>query len=128
MLEILVSDKCECPEGKAPTSRFCTEKNRFCFETPSVEHLPNGTTQVFACLFETENDILGAIGSRLRPEERTEFARIWTDDAYPRKFTLDGSCLRIKGNYQKASIPRLTEKSSSRESVHKQRDLFSLLF
>lgn len=128
MLEILVSDKCECPEGKAPTSRFCYEKNRFCFETPSVGHLPNGTTQVFACLFESRSDILEAIGSRLKVEERTEFAKIWSDDSYPRKFTLDGSCLRIKGNFEKASLPRSAQKDASGKGVHKNRDVLSLLF
>ena len=102
MLEVLVRDTCGNPRGKTPSSRFCQEKMRFCHETPTVEHLPNGLTQVSVCMFETKNEILDAVSERLAAEERSEFERIWVDDSFSRTFIRQGDCLLIRGDLQPA--------------------------
>jgi hypothetical protein len=96
MIEVLVRDTCGNPAGKTPSLRFCYEKMGFCYETPTVCHLANGTTQVSVCLFETTDEILGEVGERLANDERVEFEHIWADDAFPRTFERINDFLLIR--------------------------------
>jgi len=105
MIEVLVRDACESPIGKVPSSRFCYEKMRFCYETPTVKRLPNEVAQVSVCLFETTDEILGAIGKKLQTYEQIEFARIWADDDYPRTYERKGDVLLIRGQRHLTAVP-----------------------
>lgn len=127
MLEVLVRDTCGNEIGKTPSSRFCYEKMGFCCETPLVEHLPNGMTRVSVCLFETTNEILGAVGEELQSGERSKFERIWTDDAYPRTFERQGDCLLIRGNFQKATGFGSGQQGSLRQAMHESGNLVASL-
>ena len=102
MVEVSVRDTCGSPIGKTPSSRFCQEKMRFCHETPTVRHRPNGLTQVSVCMFETKDEILDTVRERLTAEERSEFERIWVDDSFSRTFERQGDCLLIRGDFQQA--------------------------
>jgi len=96
MLEVLVRDTCGDPTGKMVSSRFCHQMMKFCYEAPVVEHLPDGTTQVSVCLFETKDEILDAVGEGLQNAERLEFEKLWADDTCPRMYERQGDCLLIR--------------------------------
>jgi hypothetical protein len=98
MIEVVVGDTCGSPVGKAPSGRFCLERNQFCYESPTVEYLSGGTVLVPVCLFETTDQILDEFGGSLVGEERRKFEKIWADDDFLRTFKLQEHCLLIRAD------------------------------